>query len=347
MPAASRLAAAVKAVFKAIFSRRISRLLQALALDALCQGRILRDREDRLLWIMHFLIFAGCTLLLLMHALDNHITARVFENYQPTLEPFLLLRNLFGLLVLAGLALAVIRRTITRRGRLKSTAVDYGIIVLLGVIVVSGFLLEAVKIGSYSAFRDMVEAYADASEPGDTAALEAYWVTHYGVVPPQAAEAPPAQVLARGKALHEMSCAACHSPPSGAFVSFVLAEALRPVASGLDRAGAVGFLWSVHFLACFIGVAYLPFSKMFHAIATPVSLAVAAAAGDGPQEGPNAATRQVIEVEGCRHGGTCHAGCPVRRERERRIQARRSFEPTLSFLEGKTGAELGTRAYES
>ena len=53
------------------------------------------------------------------------------------------------------------------------------------------------------------------------------------------------------------------------------------MASFLDRTGASRVLWYIHILACFIGLIYVPFSKMFHIIATPVSLLVNAASGGG------------------------------------------------------------------
>jgi len=63
-----------------------------------------------------------------------------------------------------------------------------------------------------------------------------------------------------------------HSRPQSAVLSYGTALLMRPVALALDRAHVPTILWYVHFLACFIGLAYLPFSRMFHIFATPVSL---------------------------------------------------------------------------
>jgi ferredoxin len=66
-----------------------------------------------------------------------------------------------------------------------------------------------------------------------------------------------------------MSCQSCHAAPGWAFISFNLSKGMRPMAAFLDDAEAADFLWVIHILACFIGLAYLPFSKMFHIITTP------------------------------------------------------------------------------
>jgi nitrate reductase gamma subunit len=313
--------------------------------DVLFQLRILRDPKDRVLWVMHILIFAGFTLLLLSHALGSIVMDSLFDNYQPTLQPFLFLRNFFGVLILVGLALAVFRRVLRGKGRLRTTGMDSFIIGLLVVIVLSGFLLEAGKISSYSAFQQMVEDYAMTDEKEALNALEAYWVERYGVVSPNTKEAALQEVLARGKEIHELSCAACHSEPQGAFLSYSLSRLMRPVARGMDRSGLPSLLWTVHYLACFVGLAYLPFSKMFHIFATPVSLLIAAVGGRS-ETSAHEALRQVIELDGCRHGGTCHELCPVRTKRDERIGRTAPFGPNLEQVDGKTWKELGVRPFK-
>jgi nitrate reductase gamma subunit len=339
------LGAAVKGFLGAMFSGRIFVLLKAFVVDVLLQLRILRDKEDRMLWVMHILIFAGFTLLLLMHALGSVLTRTLFPDYQSTLNPFLFLRNLFGVLVFVGLILAVVRRASLRKDRVKTTGMDTIVIVLFVIIMVSGFFLEGTKINSHAVYRQMVEEYATVANPAERKALEAYWVKNFGVVSPGAKEPFSQEILDKGKEAHEVSCASCHSEPQAAFVSYPLSRLMKPAALGMDRAGLPNALWIIHFIACFVGLAYIPFSKMFHIIATPVSLLVASAGGE--KEDPAAlATRKVIELDGCSHGGTCHLECPVRQKRQERINLTDPFGPEGDFIGEKSFQELGCRSFQ-
>jgi nitrate reductase gamma subunit len=345
IPASARLGAAVKGFLGAMFSGRIFVLLKAFVVDVLLQLRILRDKEDRMLWVMHILIFAGFTLLLLMHALGSVLTRTLFPDYQSTLNPFLFLRNLFGVLVFVGLILAVVRRASLRKDRVKTTGMDTIVIVLFVIIMVSGFFLEGTKINSHAVYRQMVEEYATVANPAERKALEAYWVKNFGVVSPGAKEPFSQEILDKGKEAHEVSCASCHSEPQAAFVSYPLSRLMKPAALGMDRAGLPNALWIIHFIACFVGLAYIPFSKMFHIIATPVSLLVASAGGE--KEDPAAlATRKVIELDGCSHGGTCHLECPVRQKRQERINLTDPFGPEGDFIGEKSFQELGCRSFQ-
>jgi nitrate reductase gamma subunit len=345
IPASARLAAAVKGFLGVVFSGRIFGIVKAFVVDVLLQLRILRDREDRMLWVMHILIFAGFTLLLLMHALGSVLTKALFPDYQSTLNPFLFLRNVFGVLVFIGLVLAVVRRASLRKERVKTTGMDYTVIALFVIIMVSGFLLEATKISSYSIYQQMVEEYATVANPAERKALEVYWVKNFGVVSPGVKEPFSQEILAKGKEAHEVSCASCHSEPQVAFISYPLSRALKSAALSMDQAGLPKALWIIHFLACFVGLAYLPFSKMFHIIATPVSLLVASAGGE-KQDPAALATLKVIELDGCSHGGTCRLECPIRQKREERISLTNPFGPEVDFIGEKSFQELGCRSFQ-
>ena len=67
------------------------------------------------------------------------------------------LRNLAGVMVMAGVGIAVYRRKTNFRLRQISKRHDYLAIVLLAVIMLSGFGLEAAKIISSGVFYDMVD----------------------------------------------------------------------------------------------------------------------------------------------------------------------------------------------
>jgi heterodisulfide reductase subunit C/nitrate reductase gamma subunit len=69
-------------------------------------------------------------------------------------------------------------------------------------------------------------------------------------------------------------------------------------------------IWYVHILTCFAGLAYLPFSKMFHVFTTPASL-LANAVMNNNSHPANIMTRQVMELDSCMHCGTCSLHCSV------------------------------------
>lgn len=304
-----RLFAAATGILSTLFSGKAITLLKVLVLDVFCQRRILK--ESRLRWVMHLCLFWGFTLLLLMHALEGILASKLFEDYAATLNSFLFLRNFFALLVFVGIGIAVYRRFVQKAPRFFTNAMDRYALILLAVIMLSGVLLEGAKIGSFERYFLMVTDYADSDDEQDLKALEAYWVAHFGVVSPNVSGPFEAGLLDRGRDLHETSCAACHSRPQWAFISYAAAATLRPVAVFLDRAGMVALLWYVHFLACFVGLAYLPFSRMFHILVSPLSL-LANSVMDRERSHPaNVLTRQVMELDACTHCGSCTARCSV------------------------------------
>ena len=302
-----RSTAALKGILKVVFSTRILTLIKVFILDVIFQRKILK--ENFLRWLMHMLIYGGFMLLLLMHALDTIITLQVFSDYYSTLNPFLFLRNFFGAMVIVGLFIALYRRRILKVPRLKTNSMDSYAIIILAIIMVSGFLLEGLKITSYSEFQSMVEEYSDTDEDAELRALESFWVQEFSIVSPNVKGPFEKQVIAEGLEIHEMSCGSCHSSPRSAFAGYALARVLGPAALALDKAGGVGFLWYIHIVACFFGLAYLPFSKMFHVIATPVSLLANSVMGEGKSGPANVATRQAIEMDACTHCGTCSLYC--------------------------------------
>nr|HID59391.1 (Fe-S)-binding protein [Desulfobacterales bacterium] len=306
--APARVSAAGRAILGVIFSQKILILIKALILDVVLQKRILK--EDFLRWLMHVSLFGGFALLLLMHALDRILIEPLFTDYYPTLNPFLFLRDLFGVIVIVGLGIAVYRRFILKVPRLKTSPMDHYAIIILAVIILSGMVLEGVKITSYIEFQGMVENYGDLNDEGEMLALESFWVQEFGLVTPNVAGPFDQKLLARGRDMHETNCAACHSSLRWAFTGYTLAKILNPVALTLDRLGSSNFLWYIHFLACFLGLAYLPFSKMFHIIASPISLLVNAVTKNGGRSArANILTRQILELDACTHCGTCSLNC--------------------------------------
>jgi heterodisulfide reductase subunit C/nitrate reductase gamma subunit len=309
IPSSRRVSSALRGIILTIFSGKILTLVKVFILDALLQRKVLQ--EDFFRWITHLLIYGAFIFLLFMHALDGLIASAIFDNYSSTLNPFMFLRDLFGALVIIGVCMALYRRYVRKTPRLTNNPMDAYAILLVAVIMVSGILLEGLKIGSYSTYRRMVGDYAGLEEEEEEfKALTALWAKEYGTVAPDLKE-PDAELLESGREVHEMSCAGCHSRPQWAFTGYPVARALKGIALGLDRAGIHILLWYLHFLACFIGLAYLPFSKFFHIITSPLSLLANSVMDPDTSEPANIATRQALEFDACMHCGNCTNRCSV------------------------------------
>ena len=305
--ASARFSAALKGVITTIFSGRILTLLKVFFLDIIVQRKVMR--EDFIRWLAHILIYWAFMLLLLMHALDSFITSAIFPDYSPTINPFMFLRDLFGLLVIVGVGLAIYRRFIRKAPRLKTNAMDHYAIILLAIIIVSGVFLEGAKIGSYSIYKDMVEEYAGLEDAEEIKPLTAFWVNNFGVVSPDIKGPFESGLLEEGKELHEMSCAGCHSRPQWAFMGNSVAASVKGIALGLNNAGIHTLLWYIHFLACFIGLAYIPFSKFFHIFTSPLSILANSVMNREDSEIPNIETKQALELDACTHCGQCTSRC--------------------------------------
>jgi heterodisulfide reductase subunit C/nitrate reductase gamma subunit len=305
-----RFSAAVKGTVGVIFSSKILLLIKAFILDVVLQRKILK--ESFLRWLMHMLLYGGFMLLLLMHALEKFISAKLFSDYYSTVNPFMFLRDLFGFMVVIGIVIAILRRFIMKVPRLKTSGMDVYAIFIVVVIIFSGILLEGVKITSHTAFQGMVTDYAGLDEDSDAEeieALESYWVENYAVVSPNVQGPFDEDILEQGMDSHEANCAECHSRPGWAFTGYAVARTIKPIALALDDVDTANILWYIHFLACFIGLAYLPFSKMFHIISTPVSLLANAVMEKETSAPANVVTRQAMELDACTHCGTCSLRC--------------------------------------
>jgi heterodisulfide reductase subunit C len=305
----ARVFSAFKGIVSTIFSVRILTLLKVFILDVLIQFRILK--EDSLRWVMHIFIYGGFMLLLLMHALGNTITVALWKDYIPTLNPFMFLRDLFGAMVIVGVIIAILRRFILKVPRLFSNAMDIYAIVIVAVIMLSGIFLEAAKMVAYSDYKRMVDEYSGLSDPEELKSLEAYWVKEFGTVSPELKGPFDEKTLAKGKELHESSCAACHARPQWAFSGYGAAKIIHPIGLRIDKVRLPSILWYIHILACFVGLAYLPFSKMFHIFASSASLLANGVTGKEKLTPANRATLQAMELDACTHCGTCSLRCSV------------------------------------
>lgn len=305
-----RGAAVFRGAAAALSSRRLFDVLGAFFLDVLLLRRLYRN--DKLRWLGHLLIVVGFILLVLMHALAPLVTAKLFQHYQPTLAPYLLLRNFFGVMVLAGVALLLFGRWRPRTGLAQTRRpVDAVFVTLLAIVLISGFLLESCKIASPRVFYRMADQYIGVSDPEALKPLRAVWASEFGVAFEDMKQPVDPVLVEEGYRLHRDACVSCHAKPVSAFVSYRVARLLAPVTGLLDQGRADVRLLYLHVFACFLGLASLPFTRFFHAVANPVSLLVNAVAPGREFSVAGRASRRALALDACVRCGLCDAGCAV------------------------------------
>ncbi|MEJ2058465.1 MAG: respiratory nitrate reductase subunit gamma [Desulfofustis sp.] len=304
-----RFGAAIKGTLGTIFSADLVNLIKTFFTDVLFQKRLLN--KSALRWVAHSLIFFGFIALLLMHGLGTGVSEFFFSDYMPTLQPYLSLRNLFGLMVLIGLGVAIYRRLSDRPQRVKSYPSDWVAIALVGSIILSGMILESSKISSQAAFTVMAEDYGGLTEPEEVLPLETYWAAEHGLVSANVVKPYDPELIEEGRDIAADTCMECHAPASGAFISYSLASVVGPIAAGLGDEGVVNTLFYLHIILCLGLLAYLPFSKMFHVIATPISLLINGVLGfkQPGAEPANVLNRRMIGLSACTHCGSCSELC--------------------------------------
>jgi len=229
-------------------------------------------KAGRLRWLIHFLVASGFVYLLIFHALDDVTSFNWFQSYQSPVDPFQFLRNLAGLFVLAGCLGFLFRRMFffallkQRKIHLKGLFT----ILLILMVIVSGFLLEAVKIMSEPVFLEMVEEYSDIDETTGLEDLKIYWERQYHVVFNETLLITE-EKFGAGKQLNEKFCIECHSPVKSAFISRSITLPLKKTGIFLNRHRADHLVYAVHYFLSLLMLVCLPFSRLFHIFLIPVA----------------------------------------------------------------------------
>ncbi|MFT5698882.1 MAG: heterodisulfide reductase subunit C/nitrate reductase gamma subunit [Desulforhopalus sp.] len=302
----TRITTGIKALFATLLSGKIVSVIQSFFVDIIFQKRIFD--KSLLRWTTHTLIFTGFLLLFIFHALSATISESLFADFQPTLNPFLFLRNLFGLMVIIGLGLATYRRISQKSKRLKSAPADWAALIFVAGIIFSGVLLEATKMSSYSTYMDMVDEYGSLDEE-EGKALEAYWVQENGLVSPNFKSAPPAEMVTSGKEINGDSCIECHVSNKNGFVSYSVASVLGPVLAFGSGAAQVTLFYYLHIFTCLAFLCWIPFSKMFHMVSAPINLVIKNVTKDQYSGAGNSLNSQMIGLSACTHCGSCSVEC--------------------------------------
>lgn len=305
-----RMTAAFRGAVLAPFGWQASRLARAFFLDVLLQWRLFAVAKLR--WLGHFLIVIGFMWLLLMHAFAAAVTEKLFPGYQPTLNPYLFLRDLGGVMVLIGVALLLFgqwRRNSDFPPRRR--LIEWAFVALLGFVLVSGFLLAADKIASPRTFYRMADQYIGSTDAEKLKPLRAFWRSEFGVAFDDLKVPIDPGLAETGRKLHVDSCASCHAKPGSAFVSYSVAKVLAPMTGLLDTARAEAWLLYLHVFACFVGLATLPFTRFFHVVAAPIALLVNGAAPNHAFSTAARATRRALALDACVRCGVCDLNCSV------------------------------------
>ncbi len=288
---------------------RMFHLFKTVILNVVLQLPLIR--QDSLKWFMHICIYWGFFGLFFFHALEGYVSEVIFSNYMSTLNPFMALRNIAGVMVMTGVGIAIYRRKTNFRLKQISKHHDYLAIVLLALVMISGFGLEAAKIISSGVFDDMVAEYGFMDYDEELPALKAVWQEKFNVHFPGETIPVTPEIMELGWMVNEDNCAACHSNPRWAFVSYPVSIAMTPFADFFNRNRLDLLLLNIHFLSCFIALAYLPFSKFLHILTTPISLIISGLAGQQIKRDENKASRRVFDLSACIQCGTCTTHCAV------------------------------------
>lgn len=303
-----RVFALWESLWNHLVSAQILLMLKAIFWDGLLQVRIFKSSPLR--WLAHMSIFWGFILLLLFHALDDYISVWALPEYVSTLNPYMFLRNLCGVFVLFGIIIALYRR----RNQLIVTHIsnwmDYSVLGLIAAIIVSGFLVEALQIISERQFDNMVLDYMITDDESEISALRAYWAKNYSVSFAQPVDIKNEILLKAGHSVHQDACASCHSLPQYAFVSYNLTQLFAPFATVLHAIHLDEILLVVHYMLCFIGLAWLPFSKMFHMLTTPLNYCMTASSQESSHSAATA-NGKIVSLDACTHCGACSEHCSV------------------------------------
>ena len=198
-----------------IFSRRFWRILAVFLKDAFYLSKLKGRSFTR--WSMHLLILGGFAA---MFILDLLVTFSLdFLKYQPMIEDGgwakLWIRDfgfeIVGLMMLAGLTIAMVRRFILKPKIVRTELPDATSILFLLAVVLGGFILEGIGIAGRIPGHQVDQVYS--------------------------------------------------------FVGYAFAQ-LMPDSAGQYYNQA----WLVHGVMSALLIAYIPFSKLFHMIATPIAI---------------------------------------------------------------------------
>ena len=267
-------------------------------------------KAGKIRWSFHFLLFLSFLYLVIIHALHD-VTASVwFNSYGPMVDPYPFLRNLAGLLALTGCIGFLIRKRfnhmIFQDKRIKYKGI-FSILLIL-MIVGSGFLLEASKIISEPVFMEMVDMYSDLNKGTELLDLKLFWKENFNVVFAQTIEAT-REGLEKGRRLNENYCLYCHSNIRSAFLSSTLAKIIHFAGNRLNQYRIDIWFYNIHYMLCLLLLICFPFSRLFHVLLIPFASSRQNLTKDTFRE--NKAFINIAFLHACTNCGYCSQVCSV------------------------------------
>ena len=158
---------ALKLIVSRIFEKGIGHALEVLVLDVLFQRRTYRRRK--LEWLMHILIFwgwIGLFILTIVSFLAEFYVPLMGEEYTFYVEAWKTLElpnDIFGWMLVAGIAIAIVRR-LTFKGtdiQARNADVDWILIIGLLIVVVTGFYAQYLRVEVFDVGRELISAYPE------------------------------------------------------------------------------------------------------------------------------------------------------------------------------------------
>ena len=309
-------------------------------------------RAGKIRWGIHFGLFLSFLYLLTVHGLHGVTANFLFSEYEPTLDPFQFLRNFTGFFVLAGCVAFLVRRRINIKVNIDQTIKIKGLftVILILLIIGSGFLLEASKIISEPIFTEMVEEYADIDDE-ELIDLKRYWKYNYSVFFEENLQSTPEQLepeqlepeqLENGEILNEEYCLYCHSNIRSAFLSRAVAKTIYSAGQRFNTNRLDLKLYWIHYGLCLILLISLPFSRISHVLLIPFASSRRKLTALDYQS--NRVSINVATLHACTNCGFCSQVCSVypnfQITRNPDILPHRKIETVKQFLNHPSSIDL-------
>jgi heterodisulfide reductase subunit E len=150
-----------------IFEKGIGHALEVLVLDVLFQRRTYRRRK--LEWLMHILIFwgwIGLFILTIVSFIAEFYVPLMGENYTVYVKAWKTLElpnDIFGWMLVAGIAIAIVRR-LTFKGKdvqARNADIDWILIIGLLIVVVTGFYAQYLRVEVFDVGRELISKYPE------------------------------------------------------------------------------------------------------------------------------------------------------------------------------------------
>jgi hypothetical protein len=154
---------------KTIFSPRLASLIRTFVTEAWFNRRLWRT--DLWRWLSHFLLLSGFMLLMTMSgisALSDKVLIHFFHlEHVPLINMWVtpdhpitgLLNEIGGVMMTVGFLFFVIRRYVSPPSQLRTGPMDTWMVVGLGVILLSGWVAEVVRLNSSHVGRTLYVAF--------------------------------------------------------------------------------------------------------------------------------------------------------------------------------------------